>query len=311
MVTVPYDFVGGTRAIADQVDANFAALVNAFNANTQNGISASTTFFVAPGGVNSPSSGTAQGSPFGSITYAYQTIQQKYAISSPPTGNMTTPQIIIQLAPGTYNESVVLDGPVGGLHTVDNVLISGDPANPASYVINGGPAFMMRYAARATLSGVTLTSPNSDCMFVSWHSELAVRGSLVFGAAPNGFHIHTVLCGIVTISANYSITGSTLAHWRVQTTGSQIIAINGPLYIQPFPAGPTITIANAITVTDGFVEASGNSQVANVNCTFVNPANVTGKKYSVYNNALVVGASALPGTLAGTADSASGGVAVG
>jgi hypothetical protein len=32
-VNLPYDFVGGTRAIADQVDANFSALVNAFAIN--------------------------------------------------------------------------------------------------------------------------------------------------------------------------------------------------------------------------------------------------------------------------------------
>lgn len=309
MVTVPYDFVGGTRAIADQVDANFAALVNAFNANTQAGIAASTPFFVSPTGVNSPGAGTSAGSPFASITYAYQTIQANYAVRTPASGAV---QVVIQLAPGTYNESVVFDGPVAGLRGPDSILLNGDANNPGSYIINGGPALLMRYGAKVELQGVTLTSPNADCLFVSWHSELAVRGAVVFGSAPNGSHVHAALCGIVLFNTNYSITGNALAHWRVQTTGSQILAINGPLYLPPpFPAGPTITIANAITVTDSFAEASGLSQIANVNCTFVNPSNVTGPKWHAYNGGLVVGAAELPGSVAGITDSASGGVAVG
>jgi hypothetical protein len=57
-LSLPYDFIGGTRAIADQVDANFAAIVNTLGEQRLQ-LTAPTIFYVAPTGADVAGNGLA------------------------------------------------------------------------------------------------------------------------------------------------------------------------------------------------------------------------------------------------------------
>ena len=94
-ITLPYDFVGGTRAIADQVDANFNELLNGLNTNVRTGITQNTTFYVSPTGVDAPTNGLTPGTPCATVTYVYQLLQTGYYFAN------ESAVVTIQLAPGT------------------------------------------------------------------------------------------------------------------------------------------------------------------------------------------------------------------
>jgi hypothetical protein len=206
-------------------------------------LTTSTTFYVSTTGSNS-NSGTIS-SPFATVSYAYALLVTKYNLN----GNAVT----IQIENGTYTESVVIAGvPEGFVGTY--VSIVGNNTTPADVTFNStnGPAFSVVNGAAINLSGIKMTSTNSDGLFLQNNSTVNL-GNVIFGACPNGFHIQGGGSGsYVTINSPYTISGTAQSHYLIQTGG--IIAI--------FNDASPITLSGGGTLN--FSQAFANAQGGNI-----------------------------------------------
>jgi hypothetical protein len=292
-VVYPYTFVGGTRAIASQVNADFAAVANAVNANTQTFLTADTTFYVAPGGVDAPGRGLDPGSPAATIQFVLDLIYASYFLNGH--------SVAIELGVGSYSMTTRILSPLSGQRVPSNLVIrAGLSALPSQVIIDGDPCFNCTNGALVRIQGMTLTSSVSQCI-ISQHAANVQFQNVVFSNALAGSHLVAARSGSLAAVGDYTISGGAVHH----ATGYQ----KGEVYIEgvpgnylPVPNGiPTVTL----TVTPNFSGSFANSR--NLSLLRITPAFVgsaTGVRSETVNNGVIAiggqGPTYLPGNLPGT-----------
>jgi hypothetical protein len=200
-------------------------------------------------------------------------------------GIITAPSVAttIQLADGTYAESVLVSGPFIGSASVT---IQGNAANPPATVISGS-SWGVQAANQGVinLQSLRLAASGGPCAFSNASYVLATNVDFVAGAscvrAQNGGSV------------------------RIQTTGTfsgggsaALYAVNGGVIDMSSCA---VTVRNAPTYSTGFAYAEAGV-VAASGCTFSGSS--TGTRYSSILNGVINtgggGANFFPGTFGGS-----------
>lgn len=250
-ITLPYDFVGGTRAIADQVDANFAALVNAFGP-LPNTLTGPTTFYVAPNGSDTTGNGLSPTSPAASVTYIYTLLTNTY--------NINGQNVLIQLANGTYNQTVTMGGLLTGQQATIQLTVQGNMAAPNLVTIIGDPCFNITAGAQVVIQGLTVQSTVSNGFQCHYHGRIRFQ-NCIFGPC-TGHQMLAARAGSIQSIGNYTISGGALSHAN-SIQGGQIFIDTTPLnYMVATPTGsPTVTVTGTPNFSQAFIRAANESLV--------------------------------------------------
>lgn len=133
------------------------------------------------------------------------------------------------------------------------------------------------------------TGAGSIGVFVFANAAITIGTGIIFGDFTSA-HCYAVTGGMIFADFNYSIDGSAPRHLRSA----------GFSYIQQFNQ---ITIMSPVTFSDAFAVAA-DTGVLLAGGTFVNPGDVTGKRFEGSGNAVINtfggGLTYFPGTIAGT-----------
>lgn len=232
----------------------------------------------------------------GTLASPFATIQAAvdYAFSYGPGLHAVT----IHVADGTYGAVAI--GATGV--TGPTLVITGNMTTPANVIVDGGTAtnsFTVAGANNVTIQGVTVQNSAGAAL----HSGFFASGS---GAKIN---TSTTRSNAVAGGAVFQASGGA----TININGTHTFAGNAQYLFYPVSAGQILigvsvgsfTIAVAITVsgaTLAAVDAGIFSLGGNVP-TWVNPGNVTGRKFTVSNNGAAdvsgAGDNYFPGTVAG------------
>jgi hypothetical protein len=297
-ITVPTTWADGQVLFAAALNGNFQSLLNWINGNGRTAITSNMTIFVAPGGGGNGLSST---SPLGSITAAYNLLQDQYAFFIP------TAIVTIQVAAGSYNENVNISGLVPGQQGIGNVIISGSVGAPSTVQVTGTPAFSFNHGALLTVQGLQPISGAGDGFFAN-HYALVGFQAIDFGACASS-HWKAWDNAIMRAVGDYSISGNATSHVHSRGGGSHCYMTlqTNPNIVAP--AGPTVTLIGSRTFSAGFALASqcGNLDLQGV---IFSTTTATGPQYLATDNGVIftntAGAMTLPGNSAGS--TARGGV---
>ena len=201
--------------------------------------------------------------------------------------------ITIQIADGTYNENGLATPLIPG----PSIILNGNASTPANVLINStsGNCFTVRGPNSATISNLKgANSSSSSAAFSAAGSGASLTTSNTVSGVCAGYVFSAVSNGSITVgSHNFAATFV----YGFTAVGSGFLQLAG---------GAVYTISAAATVGAFVFGVSGGSVEVNAASvpTFVNPGNVTGKKYSLSLNAIIntqgQSTSYFPGTLAGT-----------
>jgi hypothetical protein len=297
-VTLPFTFVNGTTADATQVDANFNTLLGVFNTNVRTVLTAPTTFYVAPGGVDFAGNGLSPLSPAATIQYIYGLLMANYDLS----GLSLTSSVTISMADGAYSQSPQIGGLLPGQQEPNQLIIQGDMGNPALVTWTGDPCLNVYNSGACRVQGVTMSSAISQCI-VSQHGGNAQFVNCVFFPTTAN-HLVAARSGVIQSVGNYTINGGGMSHaWA---NGGQIFISPPPgNFLPPATGSPTVTLigAPAFSVAFGFAQHEG---LLIWIPTVVGTA--TGQEYLVNKNGLIDTAGlGMPGSIPGVADGSTGG----
>lgn len=222
---------------------------------------------------------------------AFLTIQR--AISAVYALDLSIYNVTIQLADGTWTESVTVSGPLVGRGTLT---IRGNPSNPGNCiwsttsarclnVINGAKVNLTGFELRTTTSGECLVADGAG-------SLIFLSGPVHFGACAAS-HLFAYASGVILGRSAYSIVGGAVYHARAQAQGFVDVQ------------GATITLTGTPAFSGAFARAAVNGLAALGSNTFSGSA--TGTRYSALTGGGIDtnggGASYLPGSVAGSATS--------
>jgi hypothetical protein len=292
-LVLPNVFVNGTVADANQVDANFNAVVAALNSNSRGILAAPMSFYVSASGVDAAGNGLSPASPAATIQYIIGLLDNNFDFS----GQTVT----IFVASGSYVQSTVIAGLFLGQNTPSNLTIT--PLS-GTVTLDGDPPFKVTNGAAVLLSGLTLTSSISQCIISEESANVAISG-LTFSTAV-GAHMLAVRTGTIKTQGNYSITGGGQNH--AKANGGQIYIEAPPGNYMGFPSGiPTVTLSGTPAFSSAFALCTHNGGIVS-RAAYVGGA--TGVRYDVETNGVIetngAGATYLPGSVAGT--TATGGI---
>jgi hypothetical protein len=295
---MPNTFVNGQIADANQVNANFNLLLGCANNGGRIGITTNLTFYVSPTGSDGTNTCLVSTAPCATITYAYSNLLNRYQFAN------QTATVTIQLANGTYNESVQITGqPVPGQAGPGKIIVQGNPGSPTSVVISGNPAILVNRGAMVTLQGMQLTSGTSDDLTVGDFSFVNAQ-SMDFGNAV-ARQIHAERFGLVWMIGNYTISGNAQSHYYSVEQSDIVVCTLTGLAQSCQSTNPTITIVGTPAFSDAFATSGSLGLVKfGPGVTFVNGGSATGSRYHIVTNAAIrtntSGALVLPGSSAGT-----------
>lgn len=275
-------------------DASSAA---AILANTRKRLSANTTFFVSTTGSNA-NNGTAVGTPWQTIQFAYDTIANNYDLN----GFTAT----IQLANGTYTTGLTTSKGVVGGNGPGAVMILGS-ATPSNVIISttsndcfgiGETAFGSgsQGTTQITIGGMRLqTTTAGNCVNVSGGGCGVVVGTpgfpIDFGVCVQDHMIGNHSAWIIA-GTNNTISGSALIH--VAGLSNAVVALHGTT--ETFTGTPAFTY---------YAFADVNASLYLDSMTFTGSA--TGVRYFVQNNSNIYtlsnSAAYLPGNASGVEQS--------
>lgn len=295
-IVLPYTFVPGTTADANQVNADFQALANWVNQNGAVIINGPLTFYVGPGGTDANNTGLNSNQPAATVGHVYDVLRSSFRYGS-WANNLT---VTIQLQPGTYNETISISGVIPGQSSNAWLWIQGAQSNPGSVIINGDPAIVANDHSMVTVAGVTLTSPNHHGLSAV-HSSLLAFTNCNFGNCGLG-QLYANRGGMVIAGGNYSISGSALVHAFANEGGNCTLQI-GNVNDTAVNPGPQVTINGNPNFSVGFAAAQDTGLVYLRNVGFINPQNVTGPRhYATAGGVVDTGGATLPGNLPGSID---------
>ena len=289
-VVLPYDFVGGTRAIADQVDANFNALVNAL-AGTPTLLMAPTTFYVSPTGSDVTGNGLSPTSPAATVTWMYGVIAGTYNLHGQP--------VTIQLANGTYNETMTMGGPLPGQMQTIQLTIQGNMASPNLVTVIGDPCFNVTAGAFCVIQGLTVQSSVSNGLQSHYHGRIRFQ-NIDFSTCAAA-HMLAARAGSIQSIGNYSIVGSAGMHVDAIQAGEIFIDAQPINYVGTAIGFPTVTLTGTPNFSTAFARAT-NVSLCQIGAVFSGTA--TGVRsqtnYLGSINIFGQGTTYLPGNALGT-----------
>jgi hypothetical protein len=200
--------------------------------------------------------------------------------------------LTIQIADGTYNESVSIPS-IGG----PALVLNGNSGTPSNVLITSaaGSCISVRGPNAVTVSNlkVVCSDASSAGMSVNGSGASLETSNTVSGTCAG--YVFLANGGGSALVGDHTFAGNCTYGFATSRNGA--LSLNG---------GSVYTISTSITV-NAFAtgESGGSMEVPLVSVpTFVNPGNVTGKKYALVLNAVLntrgQGASYFPGTVAGT-----------
>ncbi len=237
-------------------------------------LTANTTWYVNAATGSDSNDGLTPGTAFATITKAVKTV-----IAT----DLNTFNATIQIAAGTYTESLYLEPLQGGKCT-----IIGDTTTPSNVtLVNvGSEDNITSYglSEQWTVKGVKLTGNRVG---------FEVRGNLLFSDidfATSFIHMRANYNGWIRADGNYTISASAQEHMRAANNAA-IIMFN-----------KTVTLVGTPNFSTAYARAQNRGFIRNDGMTFSGAA--TGKRYSAEEQAGINtgggGASYFPGDVAGT-----------
>jgi hypothetical protein len=223
---------------------------------------------------------------------AFLTIQK--AIDTVAALDLSTWNVTIQVADGTYTGAVTVTGPWVGS---GSVTLQGNTTTPANVVITtavaGAAALSVQSGGRLAVAGFKLVSSGagSTAGLKSSGSAISVTGAMDFGAANR--QMQASASGSITFGAGitYNISAGAVTHIFCSSSGN--VAIEGC----------TVTTTGTIAFSGAFVTSSFVGVVFIDSDSFAG-ASATGSRYSITANGVVYTAGAastyLPGNAAGS-----------
>ena len=204
--------------------------------------------------------------------------------------NPVTDNCTIQLAAGTYNETIYLRDLFGYM----GCTIKGDEATPSNVVLAGIADCLVGIGIHSkwAIKGVKLTAAGGSLFRLSRSTHLTYQ-NVDFGTATGGYHIYLEDRAHVLATGNYTISGGAGAH---------ILARQSSANIGPVSTTRTVTLTGAPAFTNAFIYLEDASVVRATGMTFTGAA--TGKRYQAAGLSLINtnagGATYLPGDVAGS-----------
>lgn len=247
-------------------------------------LSGNSTIYVSTTGSDSANTGLTSGSPFATLHFAYNYVQNNYDLN----GHVIT----FQLADGTYTAGITAYGPIVGITGWGSVVFNGNATTPTNVVISTTSAdcFDAYLGAAFTVQNLEMkTTTGGFCMNADYGGLLQVGPGCVFGACATA-HIAAQNNSLVGCAGNYKIVGGAPYHWLANNCG------------QLFISGFTITITGTPAFSTAFAFASVVGAMSVQGNTFSGSA--TGVRYSAASNGVINtnggGSTYLPGGTAGT-----------
>ncbi|MBZ9698825.1 hypothetical protein [Mesorhizobium sp. CO1-1-9] len=249
-------------------------------------LTANRTYFVRTDG-NDANTGLANTSGG-----AFLTLQK--AINVTAALDISTFNVTIQVAAGTYTAGVVMPGPWTGVGTVT---IVGDTTTPSNVVISTTSADCINvpstaYGARLSISGLKLqTTTSGHCVNVATNAKVVLAGKCEFGTSAGAHNLVSDGGQITSINVNHNISGGAAYHMAA-------VADFGLISIR----GGTITLTGTPAFGSAFAGTKSGGQIL---CDFnTYSGSATGKRYDASNGGIIItgggGISYLPGSTAGT-----------
>ena len=227
---------------------------------------------------------------------AFLTIQKAVDVAS-NLDNMGF-DVTIQIADGTYNETITLKSFVGS----GRITVQGNTSNAGGVIIIGfGYAAVGAISARAVLGTYVLQWMRIACggggaaVRVSGGASYIQVGNLQFGntGTTTLYCLHTVDGGMVEVIGNLQINAGSYQYYILNNGGM-------------VRAGGVLTFSGAVTISNAFISSGRAGMVLAVH-TF--SGTFTGKRFEALGNGVIDtgtgNLSLFPGTIAGT--TASGG----
>lgn len=216
---------------------------------------------------------------------AFLTIQK--AINVVAALDISTYDVTIQVADGTYTGTVTVTGAWLGSGTVT---LLGNTTTPANVVLSTtGSCITVQDGGRLTISGLKLASSAGACIWAKSGGSI-IQGAKIEYSTSGFVHIYASVGGRVICGVAYTINGGAGAHYQAES-GASIQFTSMTVTVSGTPAFST---AFASAVRSGIVEAYGQ--------TFSGSA--TGARYTVttLGNIFVNGGGAnyFPGNSAGS-----------
>lgn len=254
--------------------------------STRSILSADRTYYVDASLGSDSNDGLAAGSG-----HAFATVTK--AVAAAQALDWAGYSVTIQIADGTYNETVTIAGGFVGTDDTAGLIIKGNSGTPANVKIGqtGASAYgiIVYGGARVTIKDCQpRCGSGGACIRVLEHGVVYYT-NLDFGANSGGYHIQSSAKGFIRATGNYKISGGVAGHWLAQN-GGIIVCDTLTLTIT---GSPTITTFASASY-GGFVYAPGNTYSGAV---------TAGTKYALTAGGLLYrNGSTLPGATAGTCD---------
>ena len=263
-----------------------------FNNAIRERLTANRTYYVDPAGSDS-NDGLTVGTPFATISKAVNVVSCELDIQA---------NVTIQLADGTYNEpGIFLSNYVaceGFFPTIE-----GNGANPALVVIDGTGG-----SGNAVLTSETSQAQGWNVNNVKLQSS---DGPLVRGTVNGYIQLFNIHCGVTGGVGHHfwaddqSIIKLSSATITAGATRFTYASENGQMAVTG-----TVTISAPVTYSQEFASCKQAGFLKFSGVTFVNPGNVTGKKFEIEDNGYIHTSTEdfnyFPGTVAGTLSATSG-----
>lgn len=257
-------------------------------------LSANTTFYVNASTGSDSNNGLSSGTAWATIQHAYNVIANGYDLG----GFAAT----IQLADGTYPAGLIASESIPGNtasvfsfpFVKSGIVINGNSVTPGNVIVSvtGGnvDAIQCIGGAHIHVQNLQVQAASGNGLSVIGDSALSFS-NIIFGTCGND-HCYVDTAAFLGCAGNYSISGNAQNHIFGKRSG-----IFGG-------ASAIVTITAPVSFSSAFVFADILSNITPP-VSYVNPSNVTGKRYTADRNAVIDtnggGATVLPGTVAGTA----------
>lgn len=280
--SLPNTLANGTNADATQVMANFNVLLNCANSSRQV-LTASRTYYVRTDG-NDSNNGLTNSS-----SGAFLTIQR--AINAVAALDISTFNVTVNVADGTYTGAIVVNGAWLGSGTVSLI---GNTSTPSNVVVNvTGNALIVQSGGRLSVGGFKFIS-TAVGTYAYDKGTIIISAPCEWGANAS-YNVYADTFGAIRFDANPTFSGTGgFAAIGVQTFGTVNIATR------------TLTVSGTPAFTSSFASSSLNGLIVANGFSFTG-SGATGSRYSATTGGGIFtfggGANIFPGSSAGSATS--------
>lgn len=243
-------------------------------------LGANRTYYVRPDGSDS---NDGQANNAGG---AFLTLQK--AIDTVAALDISTYNVAINVADGTYTAGVTLNGPWVGTGTVT---ITGNTTTPANCLIQlpgSGACVTVTNSGRLRIGGFKFVTSGGIGLYANTYGTISLSGAVDFGASNT--QVWCTTNATISLLQNYAISGGGATHFNANTFGT----INS--------YGRTLTISGTPVFSSSFILAQFFSFAYVFGNTYSGSA--TGARYSVATNSIINtgggGATYLPGSSGGS-----------